>query len=145
MRVDPDVLYYMQNNKYCPGCMRSWPRTLEFFQRQHLRDKKQEFHDVPTCKACLKLVPKRIASTGSKDPKASAGFHNHRFKHVPWARMYEKEIELFFKNCPADMTVDHIIPIHGQYVSGLPVPWNMQYLTRSGNAFKGNHHESNNR
>ena len=48
------------------------------------------------------------------------------------------KIQEIYKNCPSDMTVDHIIPITSPLVCGLHVSWNLQYLTRSENSKKGN-------
>lgn len=53
-----------------------------------------------------------------------------------WASL--KDIKNVYKECPAGLEVDHIIPLHGDNVSGLHVPWNFQYLTRSENALKSN-------
>jgi hypothetical protein len=49
-----------------------------------------------------------------------------------------KIIELFYINRPKGHHVDHVIPIHGKNVSGLHVPWNLQYLTGRDNCKKGN-------
>jgi len=54
----------------------------------------------------------------------------------PWSDL--DKIQEIYKNCPSDMTVDHIIPITSPLVCGLHVSWNLQYLTRSENSKKGN-------
>lgn len=53
-----------------------------------------------------------------------------------WADL--EAIEQFYRNCPAGYEVDHVIPLNGTIVSGLHVLNNLQYLTRSENASKGN-------
>ena len=47
-------------------------------------------------------------------------------------------IKEFYNNCPKELQVDHIIPLHGKYVSGLHVINNLQYLTPKENNIKHN-------
>lgn len=47
-------------------------------------------------------------------------------------------IAKIYSECPDGYEVDHVIPLHGKLVSGLHVENNLQYLTRSENASKGN-------
>jgi hypothetical protein len=44
----------------------------------------------------------------------------------------------FYQKCPDGYQIDHIIPITNKLVSGLNVPWNMQYLTPFENNSKNN-------
>lgn len=58
------------------------------------------------------------------------------------SKLYRKELNLIYENCPPGYHVDHIVPLNGEFVSGLHVPWNLQYLTALDNLKKGNKHES---
>ena len=48
------------------------------------------------------------------------------------------ELMDIYDNKPPGMEVDHIIPLNGENVSGLHVPWNLQYLTPTDNNKKSN-------
>lgn len=48
------------------------------------------------------------------------------------------ELKNVYTNAPENLDVDHIIPLQGNEVCGLHVPWNLQYLTRGQNATKSN-------
>jgi len=53
-----------------------------------------------------------------------------------WADL--NAIERIYRDCPPDMTVDHIVPLVHPMVCGLHVPQNLQYLTALENSSKGN-------
>lgn len=60
-----------------------------------------------------------------------------RLKRTPaWADL--RAIKDFYRSCPEDRVVDHVIPLQGKTVSGLHVHYNLQYLSDSENSRKHN-------
>jgi 5-methylcytosine-specific restriction endonuclease McrA len=56
----------------------------------------------------------------------------------PISKHFKKDIIQIYEARPEGTQVDHIIPINGENVSGLHVPWNLQYLTPEENNAKSN-------
>jgi hypothetical protein len=59
---------------------------------------------------------------------AAAAGRRGRMRHGCPAE-YRDELNRIYAACPAGHVVDHIVPMNGKLVSGLHVPWNLQYLT----------------
>jgi hypothetical protein len=53
-----------------------------------------------------------------------------------------KQLQEIIRKCPKGYEIDHIVPLQGKNVSGLHVPWNIQYLPKTVNRAKWARHES---
>lgn len=77
--------------------------------------------------------------TGTKEYKCltEARRREATVKRTPvWADT--EKLSEFYANCPEGMTVDHVLPLRGKLISGLHIPENLQYLTRTDNGHKHN-------
>jgi 5-methylcytosine-specific restriction endonuclease McrA len=106
------------------------------------------------CKVCRKAYRKLHPNVDKRKhrPRPRASFHTARYlatkaQRTPkWLTAINfDQINMFYeaatsltKELGIKMEVDHIIPLFGENVSGLHVPWNLQVLTKSDNARKGN-------
>ena len=76
----------------------------------------------------------------------TANYRNVKVSRMPsWLNNgHIAEIESIYEYCSAlrqtglDYHVDHIVPLRGETVSGLHVPWNLQVIPGSENMSKGN-------
>ena len=66
-----------------------------------------------------------------------ARYKYNKKKNTPkWAN--RTALDEMFNSCPTAFHVDHIIPLNHPSVSGLHVPWNLQYLSPKDNVKKSN-------
>lgn len=139
------------NGKTCPDCKKI-KRNKDYTPKhagkpceicgKPLTKSKQKYcsrkcqNQTPARKLARKLYKK-----SEKDKKARRESkrlrkrteRQRKLKCVKWS-----EIAKWYDKCPENHVVDHIIPLNGENVSGLHVPWNFQYLTGDDNGEKSN-------
>ena len=96
---------------------RVWAQTNPEYQLEYRRKARKEFPQK--YRAMVAVRRKRVQQATP-----------------PWVDL--KELRSFYEQCPQGYHVDHIIPLKGEFVSGLHVKENLQYLPASDNMRKGN-------
>ena len=83
------------------------------------------------CNACRTFLKR-------KQKKRDKAVRKRRFRQATPLWADKKAIKDFYDNRPADMQVDHIIPLRGKNISGLHIIYNLQYLPARDNLLKSN-------
>ena len=118
-----------------------WPCYLEHKKPGNLVASKKWYDQNATPEFLAKETQRHLAWQKENPGKANANTarrRNEQANRTPSWADHEK-INLFYAEASAQgLEVDHIYPLQGKLVSGLHVHTNMQLLTRSENASKGN-------
>lgn len=93
---------------------------------------------IPCTNAPTKWVPPKTKEEKLKKAREQALKRKIQEQNATPCWVNKKEIKQVYDDCPEGYTVDHIVPILNSKVSGLHVPWNLQYLTKKENSAKGN-------
>jgi len=117
-------------------CLRKL-RVIKKLKKEKLKQEKLCF-----CKVCDQkhMFPINTVYCSKNCEKAWENTFKKKVKrnNVKWLTFEQKkEIAKMYAFRPPNHDVDHIIPSNGKNVSGLHVPWNLQYLTYKNNSGKG--------
>lgn len=134
------------NIRKCIDCLCWYPVIKETQKYCNIAGciKKPELH-TNNCVVCnvqyTSVFPnKRFCNKKCKKKFYTQSNDTHALKKInrvpKWSNI--KEINKIYKNRPKDHHIDHIIPVRGVDVSGLHVPWNLQYLHKDDNVLKSN-------
>lgn len=107
-------------------------KCKEFKLKTEFSNNKSKWDGLQTeCKSC------DYENTKKNNRANVAKYKAKKLLATPaWADL--DKIREFYANCPEGYHVDHIIPLQGEYISGLHVENNLQYLLARDNLSKGN-------
>lgn len=149
--------YYKANKEQCDQQKRDWAKKNEdrlvasrrehyASEREHLLEQKKEYYKNNRAKILEYKASYQKINRGKKNA-LEAKRHASKLDRTPkWLTQEQKaEVEQFywlsrdlFVTTGELYNVDHIVPLQGENVCGLHVPWNLQVLPSDVNIAKGN-------
>ncbi len=149
--------YYAKNKEHLRGKQREWEAANQdsIAERKRVQRSGNEA-TAEMKKAWQQANSAKVAEYNKKWKQANRDRHNalgakrHAAKMnrtPPWlTKKHFTEIKEFYimaklmtEKTGVAHEVDHIVPLQGETVSGLHVPWNLQVIKRSANRAKRNH------
>jgi hypothetical protein len=91
--------------------------------REKQRQRRKRYTSTPSGKACQ---------------RRKSFFKEEKIRLATPAWCDKSSLNQFLVNCPDGHHVDHIIPLRGEFVWGLNIPENLQYLPAQENIYKNN-------
>jgi hypothetical protein len=137
-------------SKTCGNCKKELPLS-----QYHIRNRKRTDGSVyqvqyPHCKACRKVDRRKHDNThtGKERSRRNRALRQKRTRNATpnWLTPEQRKdiIDIYehMRDCRAvtgeEYHVDHIVPLNGEDVCGLHVPWNLQVLPSDVNVSKSN-------
>jgi len=149
-----DHIYSKEFNQ-CPKCQKAGKKVYNKAYYENNKDRitatKKVYYENNSeeckarCKKYVKTHPDKYAANAAKRHaqklQATPGWLTKE-QHAEIQEFYTLAQELAWLNQDVQIFhVDHIIPLQGENVCGLHVPWNLQLLTAKENRSKGNRYE----
>lgn len=131
--------YYKKNSERIKNKVKKWRKDNP--EKAKLLDK---IKHEKTPSFIKKARAKKYRQTYPERMNARSSIYRRRKRKSKLYYLHSKDIYEFYKNCPDGYEVDHIIPISNKMISGLHVPWNLQYLSISENKKKSNKFDGTN-
>lgn len=125
-----------KHNKRCKVCTAAYGREWRATHKERALKTSRKFERKNRKKRRNKC--KKWRSNNREKSRAYAAKRKLAILNRTLSTLFDKEIEEIYKNCPKGYEVDHIIPLQNPLVSGLHVPWNLQYLPSAKNRSKHN-------
>lgn len=146
-QFSPDEGRYLGVSTYCRDCQNGLSKDWKHKNREkhnaqgrkwHREHNKQSRANGKRWRANNKEHQALVGKIWRANNKARRSHNEAKRRMRGKITFGQKGIILFYKDKPKNSEIDHYIPLQGDFVSGLHVIWNLQYLTPKANRLKHN-------
>lgn len=135
---------------YCKSCLYSGQQEWKEKNKKKVNDWWAEYREENRARLRQNAKKWRTVNKGKKNADTAKRFAAKMLRMPKWLTKEERvRIDCYYqvaamrtKESGYSWHVDHIVPLRGEKVSGLHVPWNLRVIPAQENMDKGNSHES---